>query len=762
MDSPRGPSRLGAKEGRLLPGPSGPPSSGAPPSFRPPPNNNSSSSSSSRIRVAPALAPESEALFAAAPSEEEARASAARRVWRFYLWGQLANVMKAAVWWSSFGVLSVSLLGFPLAVGLLRAAFNAALVLLSPLASAAAETTSMRALLLSTTAARWLVWGVGIPAAWLGVYVHLNRPDWFLLIALSLVFLDGIQVAFSNVVDVDCGGLDALSAQLELPLLSSLRDRFGRLHNLTFNLSFILFTPPVALLLLYLCPWLPLPLYPTGTVEGGSPTGGPPLWQQLLDKVGALPSRYSECLCLLLGQGFVFGCLSLLSLCFYAFGLPSQQRTQSGSGGPSGGPLHPHGGMTAADTKSEGGASGGRQGGGALAGGGADALRGAGAPPPLLEWGGGPLGHGGGESVCSEDSLTDFSGGSESPSLWAETVVRLRDVKEGFHLVLGKKALAWRVLFLALETALEDSVVSVLLPLLALYTPSLFGGVKALGWEGGPPVEGPLLMDPTAPAPAAAAAAAAPVSILAANVWATCLISAGKVGGCLGSSVMQRLWGPPSLSAAFVSSPRSQSSSGGRSSSSSSGSSSYRCLFGCVFCSSLALLLLPLALLMREEWGAPWSVSVGLVFVSSLLFFAFSSAPKMGFAALLQSLVVSQQAACKVFGFVGAFVTVVDALCILLVNGLFVSLLPRGPLAAVSAVCVLFLAHGLLEAILGPLLVLDSEEAGDEASPGSPLDNNSRDGAYSDEEARGPLRFEQRQAFLQGNASQLTTTATSS
>ncbi|KAL8274620.1 hypothetical protein Esti_001449 [Eimeria stiedai] len=739
MDSPRGPSRLGTREGRLLPGPPGPSSSGAPPP-----------SSSSRARVAPALASESEALFAAAPSEEEARALAARRVWRFYLWGQLANVMKAAVWWSSFGVLSVSLLGFPLAVGVLRAAFNAALVLLSPLASAAAETISMRSLLLSTTAARWLVWGVGIPAAWVGMCVHLSRPDWFLFIALSLVFLDGIQVAFSNVVDVDCGGLDALSAQLELPLLSSLRDRFGRLHNLTFNLSFILFTPPVALLLLHLCPsWLPLPLCLstfTGT-EGGLGA----FLQRLLETVGAPPpSRCSECLCLLLGQGFVFGCLSLLSLCFYAFGLPSQQRSQTGD--PLGGPLHPPGGATAADTKSEGGASGGRQGGGA------EAFRGGGGHPPPLEWGGGPGGRGGVESVCSEDSLTDFSGGSESPSLWAETVVRLLDVKEGLYLVLGRRALAWRVLFLALETALEDSVVSVLLPLLALYTPSLFGGAGAsAGAEGGGPLpEGPPLTGTTA---APAAAAAAPVSILAANVWATCLISAGKVGGCLGSSVMQRLWGPPSLSPAFVSSPRSQSSGSGRSSSSSS--SSHRCLFGCVLGSSLALLLLPLALLMRE-WGAPRSVSVGLVFVSSLLFFAFSSAPKMGFAALLQSLVVSQQAACKVFGFVGAFVTVVDALCILLVNGLFVSLLTRGPLAAVSAVCMLFLSHGLLEALLGPLLVLDREDAGDDASRGSPLDTNARDEAYSDEGERGPLRFEQRQAFLQGNPSQLTTTTTSS
>lgn len=69
------------------------------------------------------------------PAEERR----ARRIWGCYLWGQLANVAKAAVWWSMFGTLVISLLGDDSAVFWTRAAFNLALVVLSPLAGAISE-----------------------------------------------------------------------------------------------------------------------------------------------------------------------------------------------------------------------------------------------------------------------------------------------------------------------------------------------------------------------------------------------------------------------------------------------------------------------------------------------------------------------------------------------------------------------------------------------------------------------------------------------
>ena len=41
-----------------------------------------------------------------------------QRIWNGYLYGQLANVAKAAVWWSMFGPLVITLLGSDVAVSL--------------------------------------------------------------------------------------------------------------------------------------------------------------------------------------------------------------------------------------------------------------------------------------------------------------------------------------------------------------------------------------------------------------------------------------------------------------------------------------------------------------------------------------------------------------------------------------------------------------------------------------------------------------------
>lgn len=65
-----------------------------------------------------------------------------------YLRGQLANVAKAAVWWSTFGVVAEALTLVPLAVGTTRLVFNLALVFLSPLAGIMVE-VSVRVRMLS-------------------------------------------------------------------------------------------------------------------------------------------------------------------------------------------------------------------------------------------------------------------------------------------------------------------------------------------------------------------------------------------------------------------------------------------------------------------------------------------------------------------------------------------------------------------------------------------------------------------------------------
>ncbi|XP_026192773.1 uncharacterized protein LOC34618533 [Cyclospora cayetanensis] len=617
------------------------------------PSNNTDSSSSSTTSAA-LFSPTTQALFAGGASPEEALAASAEGLWRGYLCGQLVNVTKAALWWSSFGVLSVSLLGNPLGVGVLRGAFNMALVLLSPLASAAAERISMWRLLLVTTASRWFIWSVAVPAAWLWLFVYLDRPLVFWGVAGTLVFLDGAHVAFANVVDMDCGGLDSLAAQTGIPIWESLRERFNKLHRITFDVSFILFTPPVALLMVALVPLCPLPAPLADLLS---------MHKGLHQRVGLIGS-----------QAVVFGALSCLSLCFYICGRPSRRGISFGRGNAAG--SLPQEGINAS-----------RHGG--------------------TEWEGAP-----GGSLCSEDSFTECSGESEAPSLCRETVLRIAEIKEGCSAVLSNRPLAWRVLFLAMETALEDAVVSVVLPLLSLYTPQLF--------------------------------AATPGDALTANAWAAALIAAGKAGGCLTGAVMGPFWRTPEA-------PTRRSR--------------YKALFWSVFASVAALLLIPGALLLHEMGVLRWCCIL-MIFVSSFLFFACSAAPKMGFAALLQGLVSSQQLACKVFGFVGVFVTVVDAVVILSINALFACLLPKGPLIATAAVCLFFLIHGLLEATLGPFLVLEGQENEDEVERALERDAGALRQPYNnpthlDRHAVGGHTPQQMEAFVHRDRSAPSTACTS-
>lgn len=76
-------------------------------------------------------------------SQFESRLAVSQSIVKGYLYGQLANVGKAALWWSSFGILAVSILGSSIALAATRGAFNLALLLSSPLAVAATEVSRL-------------------------------------------------------------------------------------------------------------------------------------------------------------------------------------------------------------------------------------------------------------------------------------------------------------------------------------------------------------------------------------------------------------------------------------------------------------------------------------------------------------------------------------------------------------------------------------------------------------------------------------------
>jgi MFS family permease len=173
-----------------------------------------------------------------------------------YLIGQCANVVKSALWWTSFSPLIYALLrnqtdgvSRDSAIGAMRIAFNLSMLLLSPIAGALIDRSDVRRVLLWSTVGRGVIWGFLLPVSWyyFSTQVSVLYP---LLVAFS--FVDGTAVAFANVVDIDMGGLDLLSKQHGEEPTDSLRSFFNTVHSIVFDVSMVLFTPAMAFLSWYI------------------------------------------------------------------------------------------------------------------------------------------------------------------------------------------------------------------------------------------------------------------------------------------------------------------------------------------------------------------------------------------------------------------------------------------------------------------------------------------------------------------------------
>lgn len=248
---------------------------------------------------------------------------------------------------------------------------------------------------------------------------------------------------------------------------------------------------------------------------------------------------------------------------------------------------------------------------------------------------------------------------------------------DGFLILSRDPPLKWRLVLLAMETALEDSMVSVIIPIIALnITATMFGSV-----------------DKTT---------AALCSVVA--------IAVGKLGGVIAGMYMS------------AKSPTINSSNG------------YKHLFVFIFLSSLSLVLLPIGYkimlnsstvhhpivpnvsvtnhfkifsgIINSHVLGPLSMLMGVFF-----FFVFSTAPKIGFATLIQNLVTSESVAAKVFGFVGLFVTVTDAVLITAVNLVFYLCGPAKFQTALWILFLVYIGHGIIELIIGPRLILSELSA---------------------------------------------------
>jgi len=116
--------------------------------------------------------------------------------------------------------------------------------------------------------------------------------------------------------------------------------------------------------------------------------------------------------------------------------------------------------------------------------------------------------------------------------------------------------------------------------------------------------------------------------------------------------------------------------------------------------------LLPFSRILIEVTNISKPLAASLVFISSFVYFGMSTASKIEFASLLHHLVGTQQVASKVYGFVGTLVTVWDVVAILGVGAIFSYCGTDRMSLSLGIVGGIYLCHGIFEAIVGPLVIL--------------------------------------------------------
>eukprot|EP01102_Stenamoeba_stenopodia_P021868 TRINITY_DN8928_c0_g1_i1.p1 TRINITY_DN8928_c0_g1~~TRINITY_DN8928_c0_g1_i1.p1 ORF type:complete len:502 (+),score=110.37 TRINITY_DN8928_c0_g1_i1:153-1658(+) len=162
-----------------------------------------------------------------------------------YLYGQLANAAIFGIWWTLFSPLVISLFSSK-GVGTTRICYNGALFLISPIAGALAEKSSLKQLLALTASERAIIYALLLPGGWFLFVWYLNHQTIFYALFLVAMIIDGIFVALGNVCAIDCGGLDLLAGQQNIPIDDTVRNHFNSLFQAFFDGSMIVLSPVIA------------------------------------------------------------------------------------------------------------------------------------------------------------------------------------------------------------------------------------------------------------------------------------------------------------------------------------------------------------------------------------------------------------------------------------------------------------------------------------------------------------------------------------
>eukprot|EP00475_Leptophrys_vorax_P040715 TRINITY_DN7592_c0_g1_i3.p1 TRINITY_DN7592_c0_g1~~TRINITY_DN7592_c0_g1_i3.p1 ORF type:complete len:591 (+),score=114.29 TRINITY_DN7592_c0_g1_i3:175-1947(+) len=489
----------------------------------------------------------------------------ARRILSGYLHGQLANVAKFGIWWTLLSPTVLALFqGNAVSLGVTRICFNLAMFLFSPLAGFLVESAPVKRVLNLTTILRALLYVVIVPGLWIFL-----RSGWifpvqdgfdqiFMACFMLCIFLDGICVTFSNVVDIDCGGTQLVANQHDIYLDDSVRGRYNSIHIAFFDGSMISLCPFVALIGVLAVEFTPV-----------------------TEIVGA---KATDIVVLLALMAVVFFILSAYSLLCYNCNIPTLPKENL------------------------------------------------------------PLGSG-----LSLKDLRDI----------------MAHLYDGMLLCFQNKGIRSRVIFLALETAFEDVVISLIIAEFALQ------GIAGSG------------------------------NYVLTNLWANFIVAASKVGAVIAAIIMHKNWRTPPLvphhhqisdqEVAQVMLEFSQISNEARRAVKNlcdlslrdlryvtaygyltqyeksildrerervftlrQQHEAYRPLFLYVLVGSLGALLIPLGQLIHELYDYI-EASIALGFLGTLIYMSFSAAPKIGFSSLIQNLIADVDSSGKVYAFIATF-----------------------------------------------------------------------------------------------------------
>eukprot|EP00744_Colponema_vietnamica_P014117 GILI01019781.1.p1 GENE.GILI01019781.1~~GILI01019781.1.p1 ORF type:complete len:593 (+),score=137.79 GILI01019781.1:181-1779(+) len=263
------------------------------------------------------------------------------------------------------------------------------------------------------------------------------------------------------------------------------------------------------------------------------------------------------------------------------------------------------------------------------------------------------------------------------PSLMAQIKSVPSDLLGSLQVIWSSKPILFRLIFLGLEIAFEDAAIVVIAAQMGIFLPWLGDNDAVNG-----------------------------------NIWTSLGVASGKIGGAIASVIMMKFFTPPEKPTKFV------------------------VVFVLIFISTLFILVFPATVEAREGGHISDNSARALYLTAFFLYFFFSTLPKLGLMCLFQSMVAQVENGPRVFGFIAIVAMSFDAIVVMTLSVLFNRMEFKNALWVTSFV---YVAHGFLELVFGPLLVLLPMEKLAEAAAAGAIDDTSSMAAKNHSTTESPV-----------------------